>query len=100
MSSVISPGNARQIQHVVNESRLQFDVLPDGVKIHARLRGKISVPDAVTGQQQDGIQWRAQFVRERRQKIVFGAVGGFFAGQAFLQFLFVVFPFGDIAGDI
>ena len=65
-----SARDARQIQQVFNQPRLQLDVFTDVIEIRSRSRRQVVIVFGVAGDQQNRIQRRAQFMAQRGEKIV------------------------------
>ena len=88
--------NASEIEQIVDQSCLQFHVALDELDIlHELLRKFLSVLFHVTHCRQGWGQRRAQFVAQRREKVILGPAR--FQRCNFLRFRF---PAADLVGDV
>src|SRR5882672_10284165 len=88
--------DSREIQEIVNEASLHFDVLADGSEIVTYIRWEIGVPLPLARQQQRGVERSSQLVGKRGQEIVLG-LGSCLSGLlGFLQRQFRFFGFCNI----
>lgn len=82
----LAAGDAGEVEEIVDEPGFQLDVFADGMEIHADLRGQLVIVGAVAGEHEHGVEGGAEFVGERGQKFVLGAVGRLFPREAFREF--------------
>ncbi len=87
MKLQFAAGNAGEIEKIVDESRLKFDIAANHLQAVPDLSRELWLIGSISGPNQNGSQWSAQFVAERRKKSVFGRIGRFGALFLALQFL-------------
>ncbi len=79
--------NAGEIEKIVDESRFKFDIAANHLQAIPDLSRELWLIGSISGPNQNGSQRSAQFVAERRKKLVFGCIGRFGALFLALQFL-------------